>query len=1252
MTALPISLKQVRAQARSQRPRLGRRVTATFLALAALMLLALVMLFSGVARAEEPVKGEVKVLTDDGYARLIFKLDHEVKANVSEAWPIVKVSFAKPVDVSVDRVSGAAVDYISAARRDPDGTTIRLALKRRLKINTTPAGDRLFVDLLPESWKGVLPGLPKEVIAELAQRASEADRLLHRQRLADQLKTPTIRVKVATQPTFIRYVFEMPDGVNVVPERSKGTLKLNFDRPIKWDLADAKVSLPPTLKSVDADTDFGAVTVTFTLNGSPEVRTFREDRSIVVDIGLGKPKPKSAAASEVGKSAIAAAAPAIAAPKTVPVAKEAPAKQAKKTVPAAPVKQTRKAAAAAPLVAALAIAMPAALGRVEGPAKSDQEQAGSAPSASADLPQKMAQEHPRPAPNPNAPVVVDLHQTDDGLRLEFPFAVPTPAAVFRRADALWLVFDTQSKIDPAALASDPSQTIRSSTIEHDADGATIIRIRLQRPQLASLAADGPNWVVTIGDRFVDATRPLSISRHVTGKDHGTIAIPFEDAREVHRLTDPDVGDHLMVITALGPARGFVKEQNFVELRALPSTHGVVVQPLADDVTASLSPDKITISRPGGLMLSSPGAIGPPTARAATTFQPLLFDTRLWGFDKHAKFNARRDELVRKAAEASPFSQYPTRLNLARFYLAQDMSVEAKAVLDVALSGQQPGAEDVTGSVLRAVSNVMLHRPDEALKELSEPQIGNQLEAPIWRAVALAQQGEWAKAYAAFKGLGIATDTLPIELQQKAMLAALRSAIEVRDFSTAAKTIHQIESIGVTAKMEPSMALLTGRLDEGFGRKHDALAAYRAAVASNDPAAAAQGHLHEIMLRFADGDLPRKDAITQLETLTAVWRGDETEAEGLKMLAHLYTEDGRYREAFHVMRTALLAFPNSDFTRQIEDEAAATFDSLFLTSRGDSMPAIEALGLFYDYRQLTPIGRRGDDMIRRLADRLVSVDLLDQAAELLQHQIDHRLQGAARAQVATRLATIYLMNHKADRALAILRTTRIANLANELRDQRRLLEARALSDLGRHDLALEVIADMHSHEAIRLRGDILWAAKRWHKAAEQIELLYGGRWKDFKPLTEAERRDVLRAAIGYSLGDDPIGLARFRQRYAAKMADGPDRRAFDVVTTPIGVSDREFRDVAQKVTGMDTLDAFLQDMRARYQGSAAKPVAVKAGEGTPASAEPPKPEKSQAAAPATATPAEAASNTPAKPAPAKEPAPAQPKADTAPTGSIP
>jgi hypothetical protein len=263
-----------------------------------------------------------------------------------------------------------------------------------------------------------------------------------------------------------------------------------------------------------------------------------------------------------------------------------------------------------------------------------------------------------------------------------------------------------------------------------------------------------------------------------------------------------------------------------------------------------------------------------------------------------------------------------------------------------------------------------------------------------------------------------------------------------------------------------------------------------------------------------------------------------------------------------MRTALLAHPNSDLTRKIQDEAAATFESLFLGGKGEALPPIEALGLFYDFRELTPIGRRGDEMIRRLADRLVSVDLLDQAAELLQHQVDHRLQGAARAQVATRLAVVYLMNRKPDRALAILQKTRAAELSNDLRDQRLLIEARAMSNLGRHDVALELITNIGSREAMRLRSDILWAARRWRDAGEQIELLYGNRWREFAPLNDIERSDILRAAICYALSEESIGVARLREKYEAKFADGADRRAFEVVTAPIGASGTELQDIAK------------------------------------------------------------------------------------------
>ena len=171
------------------------------------------------------------------------------------------------------------------------------------------------------------------------------------------------------------------------------------------------------------------------------------------------------------------------------------------------------------------------------------------------------------------------------------------------------------------------------------------------------------------------------------------------------------------------------------------------------------------------------------------------------------------------------------------------------------------------------------------------------------------------------------------------------------------------------------------------------------------------------MRYALGDLKREDVLSELEALTTIWRGDETEIGALEIIARLYTDEGRYRDLFYVMRNAVAAHPDFDMTRRIQDQAAATFESLFLAGKGDGLSAIDALALFYDFRELTPIGRRGDEIIRRLADRLVAVDLLDQASDLLQYQVDRRLQGAARAQVATRLAVIYLMNRKPDRALA-------------------------------------------------------------------------------------------------------------------------------------------------------------------------------------------------------------------------------------------
>src|ERR1700716_1669766 len=164
--------------------------------------------WSAPSRAADAIKGEASFSTAGGFARLLLKLTEDVASEVTTAGSIIVIRFERPVNVPVDRLPEGAPDYISSARRDPDGMAIRLSLARRVTVNTMSAGERTFVDLLPDTWTGPPPSLPSEVIRELAERARTAERALREQRAAAEAnKRSPIRVRASVQPTFVRFLF-------------------------------------------------------------------------------------------------------------------------------------------------------------------------------------------------------------------------------------------------------------------------------------------------------------------------------------------------------------------------------------------------------------------------------------------------------------------------------------------------------------------------------------------------------------------------------------------------------------------------------------------------------------------------------------------------------------------------------------------------------------------------------------------------------------------------------------------------------------------------------------------------------------------------------------------------------------------------------------------------------------------------------------------------------------------------------------
>jgi hypothetical protein len=291
--------------------------------------------------------------------------------------------------------------------------------------------------------------------------------------------------------------------------------------------------------------------------------------------------------------------------------------------------------------------------------------------------------------------------------------------------------------------------------------------------------------------------------------------------------------------------------------------------------------------------------------------------------------------------------------------------------------------------------------------------------------------------------------------------------------------------------------------------------------------------------------------------------------------------------------------------QLQADLSAAFRSLFLDGQADGLQPIQALALFYDFKELTPIGADGDLIVRKLARRLVDVDLLSQAAELLKYQADNRLDGVPRAEVATDLAVIDIMNRQPEAALDALNASRSTLLPNALSAQRRQVEARAWLGLGQYDHALEILQSDKSADGDAVRAEVAWKKHDWGGAGGQFEKLLGDRWKNSAALSADEEARLMRAAIAMSLNNDQAGLARLRDRYQGFVAQARSPDALRVALSGMDGQQLTTASFARTVAENDTFAGWVEQMKERFRqapaptgdGHAVKPTQTAAAPAT-------------------------------------------------------
>lgn len=780
-----------------------------------------------------------------------------------------------------------------------------------------------------------------------------------------------------------------------------------------------------------------------------------------------------------------------------------------------------------------------------------------------------------------APLVVETSQSDGTVTIRFPWQEPSAAAVFSRAGYVWIAFDQQRRIDLTALNDQSGVIVGYEQVPSPV--GSLMRLRLVSGLSPRVWRDGQNWLIDLRAQNVRTEVPLEPEIQPISPQGPRVFIPVAGVGDSISITDPEVGDEIFIIPIEPLGRGLETARTFAQFSLPKTIQGVAVVPLSEAVTIRELPDGIAVTGEGGLFLSEDqtrddtfgerGLIG-----GGSFLQGRPYPLEEWRLVSRNGFNQKRQELLSEVAEALSISKTRPRLQLARYYFAHGLTAETLGLLRTIAIDDPETANTPEFKSLRGAARFALGRPELAQEDLVDRSLDGNREVELWRGAAAGATGDWGAAAEHFARAGEVPGDYPRNYTTEIALLAAEAAVRVGDNRGAGVFLD------VVAEGRPSVAensrinYLRGRVLAAVGDIEGAYSLWRPLSVGEDRWSRVRAARALVEEDLRQGKVGKKEAIQSLEDLRFAWRGDILEFDLLKRLGGLYLDVGDFRSGLTILKEATSLFPNFPESPRITEEMSNAFARLFLDGRADKLTPINALSLFEDFRELTPVGSRGNEMIRRLSDRLVSVDLLDRAGKLLERQIEFRLDGVDKARVGAQLAVIRLLDRDSDGALNALNDSVAARLPRELALERRRLRARALADLDKTAEALELLEGDTSRDANLLRADVNWRVQDWARAADAFAELASD--ISTSSVSRQQASLILNWAVASSLAGDPGSVQLIRRRFGNAMDKSGVREAFRLITAGSGEALADFTQVAERFEEIRQFQGFLDSYRDR------------------------------------------------------------------------
>jgi tetratricopeptide (TPR) repeat protein len=759
------------------------------------------------------------------------------------------------------------------------------------------------------------------------------------------------------------------------------------------------------------------------------------------------------------------------------------------------------------------------------------------------------------------------------VSITIPWTEPTALAVFRRAEFTWLVFDRYQQIDVEALkkAGAPYITFMEQLPFRN---NTIIRMVTPPGINPSIRRDGLSWIFDLREQPLKPTRAVEVKPQMKGQEASLYAAVSDGGRTV-MVEDPEVGDMMLVVPVIPLSEGIYPQRQFPDLDLPVTAQGVLVVPKSDGVRAQASRSGVDIDVDGGMVLSKALVESGETVSVEQNANP-NFNIADWQVGRPDDYVRSKQALQAALTDQRPEAKQEARFRLARFEFVNGFYPETRAILQVMRDTDPDIEKTAPFRALRGAANLMTRRWAEAAEDFADVSLASDDNALFWLAAARAKLGKPEAQAQTMIQSGNVIRNYPTKVKVTLALIALNAAIASGDEFGARGFLDILRKENADPAQRPMIDYLDGKLNQKFGDLQLAVANYGKAAAGGNMYYSVLATRDRLELEHQLGTISTADLIEGLEKLRYRWRGDDVELDILLRLGDLYAEQKDYGTALRTLKLATEYFEDDPRVDEAALKMSKIFEDLYLNGEADKLEPVVAIALFDEFRSLVPPGEKGDEMIRRLADRLVGVDLLDQAALLLERQVQFRVTGVERARIGARLALVYLLNRQPQKAVDVLRDTTEADTGYELNSQRRRLEARALTDLGKSDQAILLLGADTSTDTRELRAEIYWRAQNWPSAAKAIADMVPD--ADDGPLKPKDAKLVLDWVTALTLAKDERTIARVRQRYAGLMANTPYKDAFALITTPQEKGLMDVKSVRSQIEQAEQFRSFMVEYK--------------------------------------------------------------------------